>query len=99
MQLTVGVNKIIYDDQVSNPSEDLIIAKLHWNRYLSTPDGNCLIVYFNNFYLNNPMKKAAYYKISIKLIPQEIIKKYDLNNKQSDGYIFVSVKEVMLGLL
>ena len=45
------------------------------------------------------MKKANYQKIAIKLIPQEIIDKYDLNNKQIDGYIYVRVEKGMYGLV
>ena len=39
------------------------------------------------------MKKSKYYKTAIKLIPQEIIDKYELNNKQSNGYIYTRVKK------
>ena len=39
------------------------------------------------------MKKAKYYRIEIKLITQEIIEKYYLIKKQSDGYIYVRVKK------
>ena len=39
------------------------------------------------------MKK--YYRISIKLIPQEIIYKYDLDNKKVDVYIYVRVVKWM----
>ena len=35
------------------------------------------------------MNKKECYKISIKLIPQEIIEKYELTTKQVDGYIYV----------
>ena len=44
------------------------------------------------------MKKGKYYKIEIKIIPQEIIDKYEPHNKQSDGYIYVRVKKGMCGL-
>ena len=35
----------------------------------------------------------------IKIIPPEIIYKYDPNNKQIDGYIYVIVKKVMYGMV
>ena len=45
------------------------------------------------------MKKSKYYKIALKLIPQEIIDKYYLINKQINGYIYARVKKGMYGLL
>ena len=91
--------KLSYNGPVSTPTAGLTMDKLHWNVVLSTPDGKYLIVDVNNFYLNNPMKKAKYYKIALKIIPQEIIDKYDLINKQNDGYIYVRVKKRMYGLV
>ena len=45
------------------------------------------------------MNKAQYLKIAIKIIPQEIIDKYDLLNKQCDRYIYVRIEKVMCGLV
>ena len=82
-------------DTVSNPTADLTTAKLHWNSIISISYGKYPVVDVKNFYLENPMKKAKYYKIVLKLIPQEIIDKCDLINKQRDGYIYVRVKKGM----
>ena len=49
---------------------------------LSAPDAKYLIVCVKNFYLNNPIKKNKDYKISINLIPQEVIDKYDLKKSK-----------------
>ena len=87
----MGGEKITYYGPVSTPTVYLTIDKLHCNSLLSTPYGKCLIVYFNNLYLENPMDKDKYYKIEINIILQEIIDKYDLNKKQIDGYIYVRV--------
>ena len=95
VELTVGGDKLTYDGPLSTPKEYLTTAKLHWNIVLSTPYRKYLIVDVKNFYLNNPMKKSKYYKIAIKIIPQEIIDKFDMQNKQSDGYIYVRVKKGM----
>ena len=45
------------------------------------------------------MKKAEYFKIALKLIPQDITDKYDLIGKQRNGYIYVRVENVMYGLV
>ena len=92
-------DKISYDGPVSTPTVNLTTAKLHWNSIISTPDGKYLIVDVKNFYLNNPMKMAAYLKMEIKIIPQEIIDKYDLLNKQYDGFLYVRIEKGMYGLV
>ena len=74
---------------IIHPIEYLTTTKLHWNSVLSIPDEKYLVVYIKNFYINSTTKKNEYYNISIKIISQEIIYKYDLNNKQNDGYIYV----------
>ena len=70
VQLTVGGNKLYYNRPGSTHTADLTTAKLYWKIVLSTPDGKYLIVDVNNFYLNNPMKKAKYYKILLNIITQ-----------------------------
>ena len=87
----MGGNKLSYKVPVFTPTSYLKTAKLHWNSVLSTPDGKYLIFDVNNLYLNNPMKKAEYLRIALKIIPQEIIDKYDLLNKQRGRYIYVII--------
>ena len=86
-------------DQSPPPTSYLKTAKIHWNSILSTPDGKYPIVYVNNFYLNNPTKKAEYLKIALKKNPQEIIDKYDLLNKRCNRYLYVRIEKGMYGLV
>ena len=96
----MGGDKLSYEGPVSTPTADLTKSKLHWNSVVSTPDGKYLIADdVNNFYLNNLMKKSEYLKIALKIIPQEIIDKYDLLNKQCDGYIYVRIEKGIYGLM
>ena len=99
VQLTVGGDKLSYEGPVSTPTSYLTTSKLHWNSVLSTLDGKYFIVDVKNFYLNNPMKKLEYLNIVLKIIPQEIIDKYDLLNNQCYGYIYVRIEKVMYGLV
>ena len=99
MRLPAEGDKFSYDGPLSTPAVDLTMARIHWNSVLSTPDGKYLIIYVKSFYLNNPMKKSKYYKIALKLIPQEIIDKYYLINKQINGYIYDRVKKGIYGLV
>ena len=97
--LTVGGEKLFCNGPVSTPTADSNTDKLYFNSVFSIPDGECLIVYFKNIYLNNPTKKAVYYKTALKIIPQDIIDKCDLINKKIDGYIYIRVKKRMYGLV
>ena len=95
----MGGNKLTYNGPVYTPTADLTTSKLHWNSVLSTRYGKYLIVDVKNLYLKNPTKKEEYYKTAVKIIPQYIIDKHDLNNNQSDGYIYARVENEMYGLV
>ena len=95
----MGKNKLTYNGPVPTFKADLNTEKLHWNSVLYTQYGKYHIVYANNFCLNNPMNKAKYYKIKMKINPKDIIDKYDLNNKQENEYIYIRVEKVMHGLV
>ena len=45
------------------------------------------------------MNNAEYIKIDIKIIPQDIIDKYDLLSNQYDRYIHVRIEKGMYGLV
>ena len=45
------------------------------------------------------MKKTKYYKIALKIIPQEIIEKYDLSNNQCDGCLYIRIEKGIYGLV
>ena len=99
MHTTLGINKLTYDAPVSTPTSYLTTAKLHFNSALSTPDSKFLILDVKNFYLDNPKKENEYLKISINLIPQELIDKYDPKKKQIDDYMYVIVEKNIYCLL
>jgi hypothetical protein len=51
-----------------------------------------------NFYLNTPMTRFEYVRISIDQVPQEIIDEYNLKEKVVDGYVYVEIRKGMYGL-
>ena len=44
-----------------------------------------------NFYLGTPMSKPEFVRLPIKLIPQEIIDKYNLDATVEDGLVYVRI--------
>jgi hypothetical protein len=51
-----------------------------------------------NFYLNTPMDRPEYMRISIKNTPQEIIEEYQVNNLVHEGYVYCKIVKGMYGL-
>ena len=42
----------------------------------------------NKFYLNNMIDRAEYTMVQISIIPHEFVDKYNLKEKEHNGYIF-----------
>ena len=75
VKITVKGLNITFYGSVSTPTSNLTTYKLHCNIFLSTPGSKYLVVDVNKFYLNNPISKHGYYKISLSLTPQDTIYK------------------------
>ena len=91
VRLTLGGDKLTFEGPVFNPKSDLATSKLHWNSVILTPGAKYLVVDIRKFYLNNPMVKHEHYKISLSIIPQDVIYKYNLIDKQINGFLYVRV--------
>jgi len=51
-----------------------------------------------NFYLGTLMERPEYMCLPLKIIPKEIIDKYDLESKVEDGWVYVEIIKGMYGL-
>ena len=78
-RLTVGGDRITCLYDVSTPTSDLPTIKILWNSVLSTPGAKYFTLGISNFCLGTPMDRPEYMRIPYKIIPQEIIDKYKLN--------------------
>ena len=76
----MGGDKISYPYDVSAPTCGLPIIKLLWNSVLSIPGAKYFTMDIKNFYLGTPMKRPEYMTLPMKIIPQEIVDKYDYSN-------------------
>ena len=79
-RLTVGGNLVDYLGDVSTPTADMLTAKILINSVISTPGAKWLGIDLKDFYLNTPMDRYEYITIPYRLIPQEIIQQYNLQN-------------------
>ena len=52
----------------------------------------------SNFYLGSPLGKPEYMRMPMKLMPDEIIDKYDLKRFGHDGWVYIKIVKRMYGL-
>jgi hypothetical protein len=97
-RLTVGGNLIDYPGDVSTKTADLTTAKILCNSVLSTPNAKFMGVDLKNFYLNTLLDRYEYMRLSIDIIPDEIIDKYNLRPLVSNGYVYIEIRKGMYGL-
>ena len=97
-RLTVGGDRIICLFDTSAPTVDLPTIKMLWNSVLSTPGEKYFMMDISNFYLGTSMKRTAFMRLPIKVVPQKIIDKYELQNIVNDGWVYVRTQKGMYGL-
>jgi hypothetical protein len=51
-----------------------------------------------NFYLNTPLDRYEYMRLSIDIIPDKIIDEYNLRPLVSNGYVYIEIRKGMYGL-
>jgi hypothetical protein len=77
-RLTAGGDRINYPDDCGTPTADMILFKIRVNSILSTPNAKCIMMDIKDFYLQKPMKRAEYMRLTISDIPEEVIQHYSL---------------------
>jgi hypothetical protein len=91
-RLTVGGNLINYPGNVSTPTADLTTTKVLLNSTVSTPGARLMTTDIKNFYLNTPLDHFKYKRLSMALLPNEIIRQYNLNDIAQDGYVYLELR-------
>jgi hypothetical protein len=97
-RLTVGGNLIDYPGDVSTKTANLTTAKILFNSVPSTPKANFMGINLKNFYLNTPLDRYEYMRLSIDIIPDKIIDEYNLRPLVSNGYVYIEIRKGMYGL-
>jgi hypothetical protein len=82
VRLTVGGDRISYPGETATKNADLTTSKCLWNSTISTPDARYMCADVKNFYLNTLLDRAEYMQLALTIIPQEIIDKYKLMDKE-----------------
>ena len=98
-RLTVGRNLLDFTGSLRAPTASVTTAKCVFNSVVSTPGARCLLDDIKNFYLNNILPDPEFMRITLKIIPQEIIDTYDLKVLVDDqGWIHMRTEKGMYGL-
>jgi hypothetical protein len=78
---------------------DATTAKCITNSTISTPDAKCRCLDIKNFYLGTPMDRYEYMWLPLEIIPEEIMKEYELHKLVHNGCVYLEVQNRMYGLL
>ena len=78
---------------------DLTTCKLHLNGVVSTPGARFAGGDVKDFYLNTKLKKKRYGKVRAKYIPEETVRKHDLEQYIEDnGWLHFEIGKGMYGI-
>jgi hypothetical protein len=101
VRLTVGGDKLPYDDDAGSPAASLLETKLILNSTISDADKGArfLTADLKDHFLASPMKDPEFMRIKYKYFPAAIRQQYDLERfVSSDDYIYIRIKKGMYGL-
>ena len=98
-RFVVGGDRIHYPGEVLTPTADMLVAKLLFNSVVSTKGAKFMTMNISNFYLMTPLKRPEYIRVSLKDIPEEIIKEYKLREiAMENGTVHSEANKGMYGL-
>jgi hypothetical protein len=98
IRCTLGGDRVNCPDDCGTPTADLLTVKLLLNSVVSTPGAKFFTMDIKDFYLNTPLKRFEYVRMQLKDLPDEIIEEYQLEEKATNGCVYVEVRMGMYGL-
>jgi len=101
VRITVGADKLPYDDDAGSPASNLLETKVLINSTISdaSKGARFLGADISDFFLATPMAKAEFMKVKYSHIPADIKSHYNLQDKVTNhGYIYIRIKKGMYGL-
>ena len=100
VRCVVGGDKLDCPIDSGSPTTNMIECKVLLNSVISDAHKNARFMSLDikDFFLATPMKTNKYMRISMEVLPQDIIERYDLLRKAVNGYVYVKIKKGMYGL-
>jgi hypothetical protein len=99
IRFTIAHHHHDYTGATSTPTVDMPTVKCHINSTISTIDARYATIDISNFYLNTFMERPEYMRIPLKMIPQQIIDEYNLQELAHNGYVYFQVDKGLYGLV
>jgi hypothetical protein len=96
--LTVGGDMLDYSGEVATSTADITTFKILINSTLSTDQAEMMMMDIKNYYLGTPLPRYEYMRLPMEIIPDEIIKKYNLTANVVDGWVYLEIRKGMYGL-
>jgi hypothetical protein len=95
----MGGNLVNYPGNCGTRTANLLTVKLLLNSIISTPNAKFMTLNLKDFYLMTLMKRYTYFRMILKLFPQDIIDEYNLTSKvDHNGNAHCNVQRQMYGL-
>ena len=98
VQVTVGGYLINVPGDLSTRTAEMTTSKLLFNSVISMDEARFVCINIRNMYLQTPMERKEYMRIPIKLIPQDFIQEYKLQDKIHNGHIYCKICKGIYGL-
>ena len=99
VRLTAGGNRLDYGGKKSTESATLETIKIFLNSVISTDHARFVVADIGNMHLNIKLPSPEYMRIHKKLIPEEIIREYNvLEFTDKSGYAYVEITGAIYGL-
>ena len=73
VQITAGGHLIVYPDELTTRTVDLLTTQILWNSVISTKDARYICIDIENMYLATPLDRYEYMNMPVKLIPKEFM--------------------------
>jgi hypothetical protein len=70
----VGGDRLDYNGETTTSTADITTFKILINSTLSTKDAKMIMMDIKNYYLGTPLPTYEYMRLSISILPKEIIK-------------------------
>ena len=81
--------KLDFPGIITTNCASLTTTKCLLNSVVSIPDARFLTLDIKNFYYNTPMSRYKYMKIDLDIVPDEIIRQYNLRTLASNGWVYM----------
>jgi hypothetical protein len=98
VRLTVGGDRLDYSGEVATSTTDITTFKILINSTISTEDAEMMMMDIKNYYLGTPLPRYEYMRLSLAIIPDEVIEKYNLRSIAVDGWVYLEIRKGMSGL-